>query len=94
MVGGGGDVGEILESDQEEIVEESSHAGEAHLGQDQGGRTEDVHVSRIFHWDSIAAEAPTEWHWDRQILDFGLKKKISDMNRYISTVFQNKNALH
>ena len=49
MVGGGRDVGEILESDQEEIVEESSHAGEAHLGQDQGGRTEDVHVSRIFH---------------------------------------------
>ena len=49
MVGGAGDIGEVLQGYEEEIVEESSHTCEAHLGQDQGGCTEDIHVSRISH---------------------------------------------
>ena len=42
MVGGARDIREVLQSYQEEIVEESSHTGEAHLGQDQASCAEQL----------------------------------------------------
>ena len=42
MVGGARDIREVLQSYQEEIVEESSHTGEAHLGQDQASGTDQL----------------------------------------------------
>ena len=42
MVGGAGDIGEVLQGYEEEIVEESSHTGEAHLRQDQTSCSEQL----------------------------------------------------
>ena len=42
VVGGARDIREVLQSYQEKIVEESSHTGEAHLGQDQASCTDQL----------------------------------------------------
>ena len=42
VVGGAGDIREVLQSYQEEVVEESSHTGEAHLRQDQASCAEQL----------------------------------------------------